>query len=123
MKKKPRRALTPQQAKLVDEYMRTGNQNESARTAGYTESSAQNIWRTFKIPRVAEEIQRRLDEEMTAREVLHRLGKKARESADEQVQLRALELIGKKHKLFTDRVEASGDNGGPISIRIVRDTV
>lgn len=38
--------------------------------------------------------------------------------ADSQVALRDL---GKHHKLFVDRTEVTGENGGPVVIRVIRD--
>jgi len=102
-----KRGLTAQQLKLIDGYVQHGNQKKAALDAGYSAESAANIYRTFRLSWVKEEIQRRLDEEMTSREVLHRLGRHAREG-EPTVAVKALELLGKKHKLFTDKVEATG---------------
>ncbi|WP_157445362.1 terminase small subunit [Deinococcus actinosclerus] len=37
--------------------------------------------------------------------------------------IKALELIGKHHKLFTEKVEHSGEGGGPVQVQITRTIV
>jgi phage terminase small subunit len=117
MLKATSRRLTLQQLKLVDAYIANGgkDQNAAARAAGYTESGARNIWRTFAKVQVVEEIERRWDEAMTAREALHRIGKHAREG-EPQISIKALELLAKHHKLLTDKQELTGADGEPISV-------
>ena len=57
---------------------------------------------------------------MQVRETLERLSTIARREDNEQLGaiLRALELIGKHHKLFTEKFEHGGPGGRPIEGRI-----
>lgn len=113
------RTLTLQQRNLIEAYIANGgkDQHAAALAAGYTESGAANIWRTFQKPQVAAELDRRWDEAMTAREILHRLGKHAR-NGEPAISVKALELLGKNHKLFTDKTELSGKDGGPLEFSV-----
>ncbi|MFN8994448.1 MAG: hypothetical protein ACK5X3_12425, partial [Pseudomonadota bacterium] len=57
--------------------------------------------------------------ELTAEEVLadiKRIAKKAEDSADWGAALKGRELLGKHLRLFTEKVEHTGANGGPIQV-------
>jgi phage terminase small subunit len=45
---------------------------------------------------------------------------------DEELELHspqfALQLLGKQHRLFSDKIEHTGEDGGPIKLRLVRET-
>lgn len=106
--------LTHKQELFVNAYLgeAKGNATEAARLAGYNGNDvtlgavgAENL----KKPQIAELIERRTSEAaMSAAEVLQKLsGIASREGSDitTRDQIKALELLGRHHKLFTDRIE------------------
>lgn len=106
--------LTHKQELFVNAYLgeAKGNATEAARLAGYNgndvtlgQVGAENL----KKPQIAELIEKRTSEAaMSATEVLQKLSEIAnRERSDiaTRDQIKALELLGRHHKLFTDRVE------------------
>lgn len=111
-------ALSKKRKAFINEYLKCWNASEAARKAGYSPRSAGSIGHEIlQIPEVRQEIQQRLDEmKMSADEVLMLLSKRARNTGDKE-QVRALELIGKHHKLFTDKGEIDGE----ITFRVVRE--
>ncbi len=109
--------LTPKQQRFVEEYLVDLNATQAAIRAGYSEKTA---YRTgadnLKKPQIAEEIDKAMKKrgnrtQHTADDVLvslTRLAKKAERCKDLTNAIRANELLGKHHRLFTDRVEHSG---------------
>ena len=99
------RRLTDKQRVFVEEYLRCWNATEAARRAGYSERWLHtNASKLLQDTRIQELIKERLtDVTMSADEVLQRLAQKAR--GDDRDTLKALELVGKHHKLFTERHE------------------
>lgn len=106
--------LTLKQEMFVNAYLgeAKGNATEAARIAGYKgndvtlgQVGAENL----KKPQIAELIENRTSEAaMSAAEVLQKLsGIANRESSEVAIrdQIKALELLGRHHKLFTDRIE------------------
>jgi phage terminase small subunit len=143
MSKAKEQILTGKQRKFIDSYLGDArfNATQAARLAGYSGNDvtlgavgAENL----KKPQIAEAIQMRLKEaQMSADEVLSELADVARADWREFVtikwgkegekleaslrladKLKALELVGKAHKLFTDKVEHSGDETQPLEILI-----
>lgn len=109
-----RRGLTVKQQKFVNHYAETnGNGTEAAARAGYKPSSrdtlsvvaAQNLGKT----KVAAEIERTMRKALSQNEVLSKLADIAEKSPEFKGSdtLKALELIGRFHKMFTDKVETS----------------
>lgn len=107
-----RQGLTLKQARFVHYYIKTGgNGYKAAKFAGYNGRmnvlaaiASENLTK----PKVASELKRRMSKVLTSNEVLEKLS----DVADSQVEkvttadkLKALELVGKFHKLFTDRTE------------------
>jgi phage terminase small subunit len=100
------RRLSPQEMRAVDAHLQGKSQKDALRAAGYSESTIETqAHRFFNRPKIVAEIVRIMGPAMKAPEVLVRLSQKARVSADEQVQVRSLELLGKHHRLFADKVE------------------
>lgn len=98
-------SLTTKRIKFVEEYLRCWNASEAARRAEYAYPGTEGH-RLLQIAEIQEYIKVRLAEvAMSADEVLQRLADKAR--GDDRDTLRALELIGKHHRLFVDVQEAT----------------
>ncbi len=142
-----KRRLTVKQKRFCDYYVKTGNATEAARKAGYSEKTARFIGaENLTKPNIKAHIDARLKEIEDSRiadmtEVLKRLTTAARGELEEEVvvventgdyeskarmlnkkvsakdQLKALELLGKRYGLFTDRLEVDGD----IAIKIIDD--
>ena len=125
--------LTQKQKKFADEYIISGNATESARKAGYSESTAGAIGHeNLTKPKIREYIDKRLEEhedEQIAKqdEILKFLSSVMRgELREEQLssgtgyavemstsikdRIKASELLGKRHAMWTDRVEQTNRN-------------
>lgn len=112
--------LTTKQRLFVEAYLAMPNATEAARTAGYKGNDVtlgavghENL----KKPQIAALLQQRIDKAvMSADEVLSELAKIAKgdHATYKSDKLKALELVGKHHKLFTDKTEITGKDGGPI---------
>ena len=127
--------LTEKKKKFADYYIKTGNATESAKYAGYSEktaySSGQRLLKDVEVAKYVEETMEQLKKETIADadEVLQLLTSIARgETSEENVvvdksgnvsivetrvkekeRVKALELLGKRYKLYTDKVEANVD--------------
>lgn len=127
--------LTPKKQLFVEFYLANPNATQAAIKAGYSEKTAKSQGqRLLTDVDIRALVGKRLDEAaMSADEVLHELAAIAREDWKEFLEIRrdkdgeiidatfrltdklkALELVGKHHKLFTDKVENTGKDGGPI---------
>lgn len=124
--------LTEKQKAFCDFYIESFNATQSAIRAGYSEDCARSIgYENLTKPHIKSYIDERLAlldqfRIMKMNEALIRLSEKARGDSFEEVvsitqlgevvktekrisekdQLKALELIGKYHKLFTNKIEA-----------------
>jgi len=95
--------LTNKRIAFVEHYLACWNASEAARRAGYAHRSEGP--RLLSNADVQAYVKLRLaDIQMTADEVMQRLADHARDDS-KGVSLKALELIGKHHKLFTERHE------------------
>lgn len=123
--------LTIKQAAFVREYVETYNGTAASIAAGYAEAGARTTGaRLLANPRIAAEVKRLEDAKaernrVTADWVIAKL----RAAADDCLRkdskgkpihasagVKALELLGKTRGCFTDRVEHSGIDGGPIVV-------
>ena len=102
--------LTVKQSRFVDYYIETGNATEAARLAGYSAKTAAAIGAENLIkPNVSATIEKRMAERgakriASADEVLQKITEIMRdEYAETKDVLKAAELMGKRHQLFTDR--------------------
>lgn len=117
--------MTPKQQLFVREYLVDLNATQAAIRAGYSAKTAEQQGpRLLGNVEVAAAIQAGMDKraakvELTAEEVLadiKRIAKKAEDSADWGAALKGRELLGKHLRLFTEKVEHTGANGGPIQV-------
>lgn len=116
--------MTAKQKRFCDEYLIDCNATQAAIRAGYSPKTAQAIGsENLKKPVVKKYIDEHLeishnDAVMSAEEVLMRLTEIARDKKERAGNtLKALELLGKRHKLFVDRVEQEL-NGGDVPVVI-----
>lgn len=121
--------LTPKQRAFADYYIETGNATEAARRAGYKKPNVQGSQNLEKlsIKSYIEERVKASDEKRIAKgeEVLEYLTKVMRGEEKDQFGLdaslqdrtKAAELLGKRYRLFTDKVELEGS----IPVQIVDD--
>lgn len=127
--------LSKKEEKFVIEYVRTGNATQSAINAGYSERSARQtacrmLTKDYILEAIDELVKQMNSEKIAdAEEVMMLLTEIARgETKEENVvvdkagnvsivetrvkekeRVKALELLGKRYKLYTDKVEASVD--------------
>jgi phage terminase small subunit len=117
--------LTRKQTLFVSEYLVDLNAAHAAFRAGYSAHTAKEIgYRLLHKPEVAEAIRRavearaerlQLSSEDVLRSIVDIRGMAVTEGKLTQA-LRANELLGRHLKLFTDRVEHTGPDGGIIEI-------
>jgi phage terminase small subunit len=112
-------ALTTKQRLFVEAYLANPNATEAARRAGYAGSDnvlAVTGNQLLRNPKIQELVEERVTEAgLTADEILNELAEIA--TGDYTLyrgdKVKSLELLGKYRKLFTDKSEVSGPNGGP----------
>jgi phage terminase small subunit len=106
------RKPTLKQKKFVDEYLKNGgNGLQAAKTAGYSGDSvglAVTASQNLRKPYIKQSLERKLGKILNADQVLTELSivardRKARINGSDKI--KALELIGKHLKLFTDKIE------------------
>ena len=113
--------LTPKQKAFADYYIETGNATEAARRAGYKKPNVQGSQNLDKlsVKSYIEERIKALDEKRIAKgeEVLQYLTKVMRGEEKDQFGLdaslqdrtKAAESLGKRYRLFVDKVEQKVD--------------
>ncbi len=107
-------ALSNKRKIFVEEYLSTWNASKAARRAKYAHPGAEGH-RLLKNAEIQAAIKGRMDTlHLSADEVLLRIGQIARGSDKDR--LRALELLGKHHALFKERIEHSGVMGLAVSL-------
>lgn len=130
--------LTEKQKRFADYYIETGNATESARRAGYKGKNLNNVasenLAKVGVKNYIDEKLKILQDERTAsaKEVLEFLTKSMRGELDEEIvvvegtgdgtsearkikkqiglreRIKSAELLGKRYRLFTDKVEVEG---------------
>lgn len=113
--------LSPKQKAFADYYIETGNATEAARRAGYKKPNVQGSQNLEKlsVKSYIEERIKAVDEARIAKgdEVLQYLTKVMRGEEKDQFGLdatisdrtKAAELLGKRYRLFTDKMEVTGE--------------
>lgn len=106
--------FSPQEERFIAEYLIDGNGARSAIAAGYKERSArQQAHEMLQRPRIKAAVAKAHKEQLertlvTADKVLldiQNIGNEAWKAKDYTQALRSRELLGRRYKLFTDRVE------------------
>lgn len=116
--------LTPKQKRFAAEYAVDHHATKAAIRAGYSERSAHAAAsRLLKNPNVqsvisTEEAKHAKRSQMSADQVLAELAKIASSEKISSARVRALELLGKYHGLFVDRVHHEGNSQGNVVIVI-----
>lgn len=115
--------LSPRRRKFASEYVKNGfNGVQAVFAAGYKQgydSACTEAWRLLRNAEVKRHVEEHLQaSKISADEVLEELSKLARakisdDKITESGKLKALELSGKAHKLFTDKVETTDTTKSP----------
>lgn len=114
--------LTPKQKKFAEYYIKCGNATEAAKKAGYSEKTAYAIGQeNLKKPVISEYIAKRIEKQekalvADADEVLKFFTSTMRGEVKDQFgldpalsdRIRAAELLGKRYRLFADKVSVEG---------------
>lgn len=131
MTTKPK-ALTPREAQFVREYLIDKSGTHAAIRAGYSERSARKTaYEMLQKPHIKAYVNKELKAQaertlITADQVLldlQRIAQKAEKAQEYAAATRALELLGKRYRLFTEKHEHSGPGGTPIEFTEVRRTI
>lgn len=124
--------LTDKQERFVAEYLVDSIGSAAAVRAGYSERSAQSsakqLMATPKVRAAINAGKRRLAKklELSAEKTLgdiDRIARKAERAKDYGQAIRGHELIGKHLRLFSEKVELTGANDGPVEFTEIRRTI
>lgn len=109
--------MNPKQRAFAVEYLKDHNATKAAERAGYSKKTAYSQGaRLLKHAEICKFLETKVAKAgMTADEVLNTLAGIAREGEKDSDRIAAAGLIGKYHKLFTDKVEQSGE----VTVRVV----
>lgn len=116
-------SMNPRQQKFVDEYCVDLNATQAAIRAGYNQKTASVIGNeNLRKPYIKQAIEERLQKnvqknDITVELVLGGIKEIAfKQNAKETDRLRALELLGKYLKMFTDKIETKVETNEPIKV-------
>lgn len=124
--------LTPKQKAFVVEFLIDLNQHQAAIRTGCSPKGAGYSARNWmKLPAVQAGIQAGMNARAArteiradvALEAIVRIALKAEAKEDFSAATRGWELVGRHLRLFTDKVELTGQSGGPIEFTEIRRTV
>lgn len=116
--------LTPKQAAFVREYLKDSNATQAAIRVGYSEKTAYSqggrLLKNVEVCAAIDERNRVAEDEaiITKAEVLRGLRSEATSAENESARVAAWSWLGKHLKLFTDKTEVTGEDGGPLQISI-----
>ena len=119
--------LTPKQQRFVEEYLIDLNATQAAIRAGYSEKTAKEIGsENLTKPNIAKAIQEAQESlsnktQLTVDIVVQGLLKEAQDYAEGSTQsarVSAWAHLGKYLKMFTDKVEHTGKDGGSIDLSL-----
>lgn len=120
-----RTGMTDKRRRFVAEYLKDLNQTAAAIRAGFSERTAkQTGYELMRDPLVQAAVQAemakraertKIDGDAVLRNI-QRIAERAEQAKKYGDALRGQELLGKHLKLFTDNVELTGANGGPVQI-------
>ena len=105
--------LSEKQKRFIDYYVETGNATEAARKAGYKQAHVQGSQNLEKLSEYIKERMKELENERiaTADEVLRYLTGVMRDiTLEAKDRTKAAELLGKRHALFTEKIDGRIDN-------------
>lgn len=117
--------LTPKQQRFVDEYLIDLNATQSAIRAGYSEKTAYSVGHeNLKKPEIQKAIEEAKNQvskrtELTVDMVVNGLLKEAQDYAEGSTQsarVSAWAHLGKHLGMFTEKVQHSGPDGGPVQV-------
>lgn len=117
--------LNAKQRLFVKEYLIDKNATRAAKAAGYSKKTAYAMGaENLKKPQIKRaidiELNKQLDKaEITSERILNRLAEFAFKKSPfrkESDAIKACELLGKNKKLFTDVIEATGKDQGPLLV-------
>ena len=117
--------LTPKQQRFVDEYLIDLNATQAAIRAGYSEKTAKSIGQENltkpDIQKAIEEAKNQVSKrtELTVDMVVNGLLKEAQDYAEGSTQsarVSAWAHLGKHLGMFTEKVQHSGPDGGPVQV-------
>lgn len=117
--------LTPKQQRFVEEYLIDLNATQAAIRAGYSEKTARDIGcENLAKPNIAKAIQEAQESlsnktQLTVDMVVNGLLKEAQDYAEGSTQsarVSAWAHLGKHLGMFTEKVQHSGPDGGPVQV-------
>ncbi|WP_144704961.1 terminase small subunit [Fictibacillus phosphorivorans] len=118
--------LTIKQALFIEEYLIDYNATQAAIRAGYSKKTAyaigqENLKKPEIIKAINAEAEYRIEKAAITVDFILQGIKNIADNNEEQTKdrLKAYELLGKYLKLFTDKTEVSGVNGGSLKVLFV----
>lgn len=109
--------MNPKQRAFAVEYLKDHNATKAAERAGYSKKTAYSQGaRLLKHAEICKFLETKVSRAgMTADEVLNVLAEVARGAERDSDRVAAAGLLGKYHKLFTDKTEHSGE----VTVKVV----
>lgn len=131
-KRPPSGKVTAKEQRLIDEYLIDQDASAAYRRTGYTGKNARILaYQVLKRPHVRAALAAALKAQQERTLIaadrnlvrIDRLAAKAEAAGEFAASIRASELIGKHYRSFTDKVELTGVNDGPVEFTEIRRTI